>query len=425
MSLEISRYSARLIINKLGETGTPPESGVRHFSAGLDTYIDVIKEEYLDNSLKMGLSSFKLLVGDYGAGKTHFLHVLREISWKSNYSVSLVKLSPSSCPFDRLELVYKNISAAIAPPPETDEIISFTETGIEYVLDNWFESVRNDFKIRLGVEDPDDYELKTQLRKYINSFRFSIESNSFKHAVKKYFQFSIDNDETSKSLLVAWLKGEAPTTKLLKEYLIFERLNKSSGFLFIRSLCQFIRDIGYNGLLIFFDEGERMSSISGSKQKKIALDNLRQIVDEAGNSRLPGVLFLYAVTPRVEVVEITEYPALKDRLRASRNLSHINPLSVRIDIEQLDLSTGLLLEEIAVKLVQIYEIAYDHQFQPEIQEIIKDFANYASEKTLTVNIRRLFIKSLISILHYIRSEKRTPSLDELKSIFVDTAAEVT
>ena len=75
----------------------------------------------------MGLSSFKLLVGDYGAGKTHFLYVLREIAWRSNFAVSLVKLSPSSCPFDKLELVYKNLCSEIAPPPKDEETISYTE----------------------------------------------------------------------------------------------------------------------------------------------------------------------------------------------------------------------------------------------------------------------------------------------------------
>jgi len=252
-----------------------------------------------------------------------------------------------------------------------------------------------------------------------------VESNSFKNAIKKYFEKCIINDETSKNVIISWLKGESSDTRLLKDYLIFERLNKNSAFLLIRSLCQFVRDIGYSGLLIFFDEGERMSSISSSKAKKIALDNLRQIVDEAGNSRLPGVLFIYTVTPRIEVVEITEYPALRDRLRANRNLSETNPLSVRIDIERLDLSPAELLEEIANKLVEIYELAYDYKFQPEIHERIREFAQDSAERTLSVNVRRLFVKSMITILNYIRSTKRTPSFDKLKEIFVDTAAEVT
>lgn len=417
--------SARMIINKLGETGTPPENGASYFSVGLEKYFDVINEEYLQTNLQMGLSSFKLLVGDYGAGKTHFLYVLREFSWKHNFCVSIVKLSPASCPFDKLELVYKNLVIEISSPPISGDIVTYTEMGIEYILDRWFESMREKFMKGLRVEDPQDSELINRLQSFINSSKLAIESSSYKNAVKEYFRACIRNDETSKAVILSWLKGEKSDTGLLKNYRIFERLSKSTAFLFIRSLCQFIREIDYSGLLIFFDEGERMSSISGAKQKKTALDNLRQIVDEAGNSRLPGVLFVYAITPQIETVEITEYPALRDRLRANRNLSALNPLSVRIDIEDLDISSEELLEKIAVNLIQIYEIAYTYEFPPEVHNRIKEFAHYAASRTLSVNVRRLFVKSMVSVMNYIRSTKRTPSFDQMKSIFVETASELT
>ncbi|MHA1449152.1 MAG: BREX system ATP-binding domain-containing protein, partial [Candidatus Hodarchaeales archaeon] len=355
--MTITRNIALKIINKLGETGTPPETGASYFSVGLDTYIGVLENEYLNNNLKIGISSFKLLVGDYGAGKTHFLYVLREYAWKYNFVVSLVKLSPASCPLDKLELVYKNICSEIAPPPKDDDVISYTEMGFEYLLEDWFDQVREQFMSSENIEDPYDNKLITHLESYIGSFKFSIESNSFKNAIKKYFEACIHNDEYQKSNIISWLVGEDVDRKIMKELLIFERLNKSTAFLLIRSLCQFIRDINYSGLLIFFDEGERMSSISSSKIKKVALDNLRQIVDEVGNSRLPGVLFVYAITSKIERDEITEYVALRDRLRAARNMSYINPLSVRIDIETLDVSSEQLLESIAVKLMNIYEIA--------------------------------------------------------------------
>jgi len=421
--MKITQNTARMIINKLGESGTPPESGVRHFSAGLDTYIDVLREEYLNTNLKIGLSSFKLLVGDYGAGKTHFLYVLREYAWDQNYVVSLVKLSPSSCPFDKLKLVYKNLCSEIIPPPSDRNVVSYTEKGIRYLLEEWFEDIRDKFKKSLKVDDPYDYELTESLKSYINSLKLSVESNSFKNAVIQYFKASINGDEESKNLIISWLSGEDTDRSALKEYMIFERLTKATAFPLLRSLCQFVRDIGYNGLLIFFDEGERMSSISGSRQRKEALDNLRQIVDESGNSRLPGVLFIYAITPKIETDEITEYPALRDRLRANRNLSKINPLSVRIDVEKLDISGQELLEIIARKLVSIYEVAYNYKFQPEVYSRISEFATYAANTTLTVNVRRLFVKSMVAVLNYIKNTKNVPSLEDMRSLFIETAAE--
>lgn len=429
MKSELSRSQARIIINKLGQDGTPPERGVKHFTVGMNSYLNVLNDEYLDTFLKDGASSFKLLVGDYGSGKTHFLYVLRSIAWEKNYVTSIVKLSPTTSPFDKLELVYKNIVTEIMIPVNEEEN-STSDRGIENLLDSWFERIQSSFQISMKIDDPDSSELKKILNQYINDFKFAIESSSFKNAIKQYFRGKIDKDENKIEIITSWLKGEKVPPKFLKDYLIFEPLNKTTAFKFIRSLCQFVRDIEYNGLLLFFDEGERFSSISSSKARKIALDNLRQIVDESGNSRLPGSLVIYAITSHIEN-ELAEYMALRDRLSSQSVLSFRNPSSVRIDIEKLDQEGSELLINISRKLSKIYEKAYNFNFEDissikisEFNDAVKELAIYTSNQSLSVNQRRLFVKSLITFFNNVRADKNIPSNEDITDILYDTAADL-
>ena len=101
---ELSPSIARNIIERVGSSGQPPEYGFQFFSSGLDPYLSAIDTEYLSSFIKDGGSVFKMVVGTYGGGKTHFLYCVRDIAWKHNFVVSYVSLKPEECPFHKLEL---------------------------------------------------------------------------------------------------------------------------------------------------------------------------------------------------------------------------------------------------------------------------------------------------------------------------------
>jgi len=141
----LNAAQAKAIINKLGGTGTPPEYGIEYFTVGLDTYIKVLEDEYLGSFIREGGSSFKLVVGSYGGGKTHFLYRIREIAWKHGYAVSYVTLSPRECPFDKLELVYKSIMANLMHPMKEEDLMKPYEKGIDGFIRNWYVRKMDEF----------------------------------------------------------------------------------------------------------------------------------------------------------------------------------------------------------------------------------------------------------------------------------------
>ncbi|MBN2055693.1 DUF2791 family P-loop domain-containing protein [bacterium] len=401
---ELTPHEARLVIEKVGASGEPPEYGARHFTAGIDPLLAALREEYLGTLLKQGISTFKLLVGDYGAGKTHFLYCLREVAWEEHYAVSLVALNPRDCPFDRLELVYRELVSNIMLPVRPGGWFDPADKGIEWVVEKWIESVME------GMEGLDERERTRQVQRYLQSLK-RIESSSFRQAVRTAFSSYVNEETEQFDLVLAWLKGEPVDKRRLNELNIFERVDKTTAFRLIRSLCQWIREIGYSGLVLLFDEGERQSSISGSKSKKIAYDNLRQVVDECGHSKLPGTMFCYAV-PTSFKEEIKAYEALRQRLLVSYPFSRMNPSSVEINLEVLENAGPRLLEEIGHKLTAVYELAFGLELAAAVRnELVQMLAQRTFDQVLDVSHRRIFVKLLIEALHLYRS-RRVPLTGE-------------
>ncbi|MCS7249926.1 MAG: ATP-binding protein [candidate division WOR-3 bacterium] len=383
----INKELAKAIVHKLGSYGTPPEFGLEFYTVGLGKYLTVIEEEYFKDYLKLKLSSFKLIVGNYGGGKTHFLYCLRKKAMENNYLTSYVSLSPVECPFDKLELVYKVIALNLMAP-KTSEDISFDtfyyERGIDNVIKLWYQ------KIKEKVLKKEDFY------NYLEGLS-GVESISYLNALKGSFEALVREDYESFENLIQYLKGEEITKDIRGKYRISERLDKSTAFRFIRSLAQWGHLIGYNGLVLFFDEAERGLSISSSRDKRRALDNLRQIIDECGNARLPGVMFFYAVTDENLILEGSGgvYEALKQRLRST--FTATNPTGVKINLEAIEKKPEEFLYELGLKLARLFEIAYDITFNDKILKATIEVLSKACLTTfaLDISFRRLFVLGII------------------------------
>jgi|UniRef100_A0A7C3Z222 hypothetical protein len=404
----ITREYAKAIINKLGSSGTPPEFGVELFTIGLDKYLRVIEEEYLLSLLKYRLSSFKVVVGNYGGGKTHFLYLVRNLAFRHNYACAYVPLSPVECPFDKLELVYKQIALNLSPPLREEELLKPLPKGIEFFIKNWHSEFQSQ-----TTSSESEMTSPLAVSEYLKSLP-TTESSSFANAVKSAFFACATGDDEAFSALIQWLKGEEIPKDVRVRYRISERIEKTNAFRMIRSLAQWICAIGYSGLVLLFDEAERGMSISSSRDKRRALDNLRQIIDECGNARLPGTMFFYAIPNEETLLDGSGgvYEALKQRLRSS--FTKTNPSGAKINLEELDMPPELFLKELSVKLSEIFSFAYNISFPTRELEKTRDLLikNCLSAYLFDVSYRRLFILALIEIFFRLKENPKNPLREE-------------
>ncbi|MEM3394057.1 MAG: DUF2791 family P-loop domain-containing protein, partial [Candidatus Methanomethylicia archaeon] len=250
--LEIDKNTAGKIISTVGQSGIPPEYGASLFSVGLDKYLKTLNDEYLSSFIKNGGSAFKMVVGIYGGGKTHFLYNVRDLAWQNNYAVSYISLSPNNCPFYQIDMVYKAIVRGLTFPLTPEELLSGYETGIVPFIQSWFSTKYQEYKSKFNEEEKTIEMLKNHLQSIGN-----LESISFANAVKSAFRALMNKKEDDFYSICQWLLGEKYEKSIHSRFEIVQRIDRSTALSMIRSLVKWIKEIGYAGLIILMDEAER------------------------------------------------------------------------------------------------------------------------------------------------------------------------
>ncbi len=385
---------ARQIVEVLGQSGTPLSKGVSYYNVGNDSLLNAIDTHYLGSYLADGGAAFKLVVGDYGSGKSHFLYCIRDRAWERNFAVSKVDLSPKESPYDDQRRVYAAVASAIIWHELGD--LGEDERGLSRFLEGTLRRMVQPHGLDLG--DPEAAELP-DVRALLQTVATSaIDSLSFHKAVQAYFLALLRGQQLRQESIGRWLHGEevsAEDVRDLRTVGVTEKINKNNAFKMLRSLCQTVRALGYTGLALLFDEGDRMLSVGG-RSEKVATDNLREVIDRCRED-LPGTLFMYAVPPAFIHDIVPKYPALQQRIQSPGYFSRANPFSPQINLDKLDIPDEELLTQIGYRLLPIFEVAYGVKLTPDLQAAnITVISDAARNSFLAVSHRRLFIKALIT-----------------------------
>ncbi|MEP7287027.1 MAG: BREX system ATP-binding domain-containing protein [Chloroflexota bacterium] len=385
---------ATQIIEVLGQSGIPISKGVSYYNVGNESLLNAIDTHYLGSYLTEGGAVFKLVVGDYGSGKSHFLYCVRDRAWQRNFAVSKVDLSPKESPYDDQKRVYAAVASSILwhVLGDTSEEERGLARFLEGTLRRLVEASGSDLQDPTAAQLPDVEALIETLQ------NTPIDSLSLQKAVVGYLSALLYQKELRQESLTRWLQGEEVTPEDMRDLRtigVTEKITKTNAFKMLRSLCQVVRALGYAGLVLLFDEGDRMLSIGG-KSEKVATDNLREVIDRCRED-LPGAMFMYAVPPDFIKSIIPKYQALDQRIRAPHYFSKSNPFSPQINLDHLDIPDEELLVQIGYRLLPIFDIAYDTSLNADIQsQNIAVLSAAARRAYLDMSHRRLFIKALIT-----------------------------
>ncbi|HSH05898.1 MAG TPA: BREX system ATP-binding domain-containing protein [Anaerolineae bacterium] len=409
---ELSRHLARHIIETLGSFGTPPTQGLQHFNVGNQSLLSALDQFYLSSYLQDGGAAYKMVVGDYGSGKSHFLYCLRDLAWSRNFAVAKVDLSPIETPYNDQKRVYQAVVNNIIW--HSSDTLTTDETGLIRFLNGTLTQLVGTTNISLELLNNPLY------RAIIDTLEATtIDSTAYQAAILAYFDCLIRDQSDELDSLTRWLLGERTTpedTKHLRTLGVTGKITRPNAFRMLRSLCQIIRALSYSGLVLLFDEVDRMSSVGG-RAEKLATDTLREVIDRTRED-LPGAMFVYAVPPQFITDIVPKYPALQQRLRAPGKFSQINHFSPLISLDHLDLNEDDLMIAIGDKLIPIYETAFNTQLDTKTQRAnALILANVARDLFLDISHRRLFVKSFVVELsrqHY--SQEHTITENEAQAI---------
>lgn len=379
---------ARHVLDRLGQTGQPPERGLELIDVGNGRRLAVLEREYLEPIALHGRgSTFKLVQAAYGGGKTHFLLCVRERAWRHGFCTALVGLSPDECPFDHPARIWAAVARELSLPPQDDRLQ--VPRGIEAVLGALIDQRR---------QADGDEALREWLVRGLR--RHPTDAPALRAALVAWCRAELDGELATQDLVGAWLRGEEVKTAEVRHLGIRTRIDRSTGFRMLRGLCQLLQAWGVPGLYLGFDELDRNLSLPPRRRAAVA-DNLRQIVDLCGTGALPGLVCLYAVPPEFQRDVVQEYPALQQRLEAPSALSRQSPQAAVIDLDRSELPPAEVLLRIGKKVLSLFQLVHGRALDRRLQEHnLGLLAHEVLAGSFDIAHRRAFVKGAVDLLHH-------------------------
>lgn len=347
----LTQQEALLIVNSLRK-GVPPPVDVTNFSVGRKNLIDRLTKDL--QAVGQGSSRVRFMNADYGYGKTHSLYLLRDITFKQGFVVSIVTLSQNSCPIHDFMVVFHRIMWNLRTQGERNK------PAIENVLDRWLQSIREkgEERARQIIKGlPDDF--KSALHAYHESIS------------------PLRPDEGKRLLVLKYLSGERVYLRDLRSIGINIRIDSSNALTMLGHMASLFRNLNYRGICILFDEADPIHSFARFEHQDRAYNNLFQIIQQSQIA--PHCYFLYATTPSFFDNYAPYWPTHK-----------IKDDDI-FELEKLDI---VELQRLSLNLCKIYSIAKGTKVSNNIEQRLR---NLASDTSFSDTIGN-FVRRCIAIL---------------------------
>lgn len=378
---EEKRIEARRTIEAL-RYGLVPAKRIRELSVGLDDEKASLQKAFADTKEKGG--DVRVVVGEYGAGKSHFFELAAQEALANNFIVATTSLDLREVPPNRPQRIYLSLMRSLRFPDSP-------ETGLTPLLEK-IVALPNYSEIQDGVKE-----------------------TFFAAALHNYSLMRTTPNEALEEL-VDWMSGEKVFISDVRRNAAF----KSKEFQ-IKSLSQLTTaadqycyllngwdwlatQAGYNGLAVFIDESEHYSLLNRRGKEKAdnffkaliytALGTRGRISENdlqhqyrshpfrlKDNSHL---LLLFAVTPsantfdyrhsldETQILQLKKYlpSAALDELMARLYVLHRQSYNYENHAQFLEVSQGLLecldnnlinLRQVIRLSIEIFDLCYAHK----------------------------------------------------------------
>jgi len=274
--------------------GIPPQRGTDLYSVGYEKLIEGIKRHHLKSIEDRGIIRF--ISGSWGAGKTHFFRLLRDITFKERCLVSNVELSVNDAPLNKFERVFYGIIRNVMTPSVFNEDSPTESAPFGRVVRESLSYMGTQGSLAGGELNHESYS--KALQKLMADQGIDID---FKKMIQKYWETYLPEAADSaiqdkvRAEILQWFSGEGTIGTYRKPFGVSKMINKDNAKLMLQSLAGFIRLSGYRGLVILFDEAEQSYSIMKKAALKDAQNNLLSLINNI--EAIPGLFLIYATTP--------------------------------------------------------------------------------------------------------------------------------
>lgn len=286
--------------------GVVPRIGQQHIQVGRKAEVEALMLD-LDRIRDSG-AAIRFVIGEYGAGKTFFLHLIRSLALQQGMVTIHADLNPDRrihATGGQARALFAELmrNASVRTKPDGGALASIVERFVTAARADARESGR-------AVEDV--------LHERLRVMHDLVGGYDFATVIEAYWRGVEGGDEDLQRDAVRWLRAEFTTKTDARQALGVRAIIDDHNFWDqIKLFSTFVRLAGYDGLLVCLDEMVNIYKLSSSRARASNYEQVLRILNDTLQGTAEGIGVVFGGTP--EFLSDTRrglysYEALRSRL---------------------------------------------------------------------------------------------------------------
>ena len=391
--------------------GVTPSRGLHHIQVGRVQELKALIGDI--ENVGEGGACFRLVIGEYGSGKTFFLNLVKTIAMEKKLVTAGADLNPDRrlhASGGQARSLYRELAYNLATrtKPGGGALSGIVERFISSALKQAREE-----GIKVGLV----------IRNRLEKLQEMVGGYDFAEVIAAYWRGHDQGDDQLKTNAMRWLRGEFNTkTDARKALGVRTIVDDANVYDTLKLLARFFRMSGYDGFMLCLDELVNLYKLSNSKARKSNYEQILRILNDCLQGTVEGFGILLGGTPEFLMDPrkgLYSYEALHSRLAQNRFATDglVDFSGPVISLE------NLLPEDIFVLLQKIRDIFFQEGSWDSIfpNEAITAFLNHCSQTIGDAYFRtpRHTIVSFVNLLSILDQNRQKTWADLVGHILVE------
>jgi hypothetical protein len=286
--------------------GVTPRTGLQHIQVGRVREVEALLKD-IDRVCDGG-SAFRLIIGDFGSGKSFFLQLIRTIALERG----LVTVHGDLSPDRRLHATggqARNLFAELMRNMSTRT--KPDGNALSSVVERFITEARK-------RAESNGSDVNAVIQERLRSLSELVGGYDFAQVIAAYWRGHEEDNEQLKSDAIRWLRGEFTTKTDARNALgVRTIVDDSSVYDHFKLLSLFVHLAGYKGLLVNLDEMVNLYKLSNQKARVSNYEQILRMLNDCLQGSANHIGFLLSGTPDFLLDPrkgLYSYEALQSRL---------------------------------------------------------------------------------------------------------------
>jgi hypothetical protein len=286
--------------------GVVPNAGQHLIQVGRAKEVEVMLRDV--DRVAEGGAVFRIVIGEYGAGKTFFLNLIRAIAMQQRLVTAHADLNPDR----RLQGSGGQARSLYAELVKNLSTRSKPDGGaLNGVVEKFVVQAKADSNAQ-GVP------LEDLIRKRLGPLTEMVGGYDFAEVIAAYCRGFVEGNDQLKADAVRWLRGEFTTkTEARAALSVRNIIDDDLMYDHLKLFARFVRLAGFGGLLVCLDELVNLYKLANRQARDNNYEQILRILNDVLQGTTEGIGFLLGGTPEFLLDSrrgLYSYPALQSRL---------------------------------------------------------------------------------------------------------------